>query len=121
MPKEVVAAGPGNWKNANGTGPFQLQEYVQGNSLIFTKNPVYWDKEKIAGVEYKLPFVDKITYRSSRTSHLRHRAAHRQARRAGVRALEPCRRDEEERPKLQWTSTWPTAAVHRAAHGPEAL
>lgn len=63
IPKEVVAAGPGNWKNANGTGPFQLQEYVQGNSLIFTKNPVYWDKEKIAGVDHKLPFVDKITYR----------------------------------------------------------
>lgn len=63
VPKEVVAAGPGNWKNVNGTGPFQLQEYVAGNSLIFNKNPVYWDKEKIAGAEYKLPFVDKITYR----------------------------------------------------------
>lgn len=63
MPKEVVAAGPGNWKNVNGTGPFQLQEYVQGNSLVFTRNPVYWDKEKIGGAEYKLPFVDKITYR----------------------------------------------------------
>jgi len=63
LPKEVVAAGAGNWKNVNGTGPFQLQEYVQGNSLIFTKNPQYWDKEKIGGVEYKLPFVDKITYR----------------------------------------------------------
>ena len=24
VPKEVVAAGPGNWKNVNGTGPFQL-------------------------------------------------------------------------------------------------
>ena len=63
VPKEVVDAGAGNWKNVNGTGPFQLQEYVQGNSLVFTKNPVYWDKEKIAGAEYKLPFVDKITYR----------------------------------------------------------
>ncbi len=63
VPKEVVAAGPGNWKNVNGTGPFQLQEYVQGNSLVFAKNPVYWDKEKVAGTEYKLPFVDKITYR----------------------------------------------------------
>ena len=63
MPREVVAAGPGNWKNVNGTGPFQLQEYVQGNSLVFTKNPVYWDKERIGGVDHKLPFVDKITYR----------------------------------------------------------
>ncbi|HSB99340.1 MAG TPA: ABC transporter substrate-binding protein [Burkholderiaceae bacterium] len=63
VPKEVVAAGPSQWKNVNGTGPFQLQEYVQGNSLVFTKNPVYWDKEKIGSVDYKLPFVDKITYR----------------------------------------------------------
>jgi peptide/nickel transport system substrate-binding protein len=63
VPKEVIAAGPSQWKNVNGTGPFQLQEYVQGNSLVFTKNPVYWDKEKIGGVDYKLPFVDKITYR----------------------------------------------------------
>ncbi|MBL8331600.1 MAG: ABC transporter substrate-binding protein [Rubrivivax sp.] len=63
MPKEVVAAGPGNWKNLNGTGPFQLQEYVQGNSLQFVRNPVYWDKEKIGGVDYKLPFVDRINYR----------------------------------------------------------
>jgi peptide/nickel transport system substrate-binding protein len=63
VPKEVVAAGAGNWKNVNGTGPFQLAEYVQGNSLQFVKNPVYWDREKIGGAEYKLPFVDKITYR----------------------------------------------------------
>jgi peptide/nickel transport system substrate-binding protein len=63
IPKEVVAAGPGNWKNMNGTGPFQLTEYVQGNSLNFAKNPVYWDTETIGGQSYKLPFVDKITYR----------------------------------------------------------
>lgn len=63
VPREVIAAGGNNWKNVNGTGPFQLQEYVQGNSLQFVRNPVYWDKEKIAGAEYKLPFVDKINYR----------------------------------------------------------
>lgn len=63
VPKEVAAAGGGNWKNVNGTGPFTVQEYVQGNSLIFAKNPGYWDKERIAGTDYKLPFVDRITYR----------------------------------------------------------
>ena len=36
---------------------------MQGNSLIYSKNPTYWDKEKIGGPDYKLPFVDKITYR----------------------------------------------------------
>ena len=63
LAKEVVAAGASNWKNVNGTGPFQVADYVQGNSLVFQKNPVYWDTEKIGGQDYKLPFVDKLTYR----------------------------------------------------------
>jgi peptide/nickel transport system substrate-binding protein len=63
IPREVVAAGATNWKNVNGTGPFQLQDYVQGNSLVYAKNPVYWDTETIGGQSYKLPFVDKVTYR----------------------------------------------------------
>ncbi len=64
MPKEVADAGAANWKNVNGTGPFMLSDYVQGNSQTYTKNPVYWDKEKIGGEEFKLPFVDKFTYRT---------------------------------------------------------
>ena len=64
VPKEVVEAGAGNWKNVNGTGPYMLTDFVSGNSNTYTKNPEYWDKEKIGGVEYKLPFVDKITYRT---------------------------------------------------------
>jgi peptide/nickel transport system substrate-binding protein len=63
-PKEVVEAGANNWKNVNGTGPYMLTDFVSGNSNTYTKNPDYWDKEKIGGVEYKLPFVDKITYRT---------------------------------------------------------
>lgn len=63
VPKEVITAGGGNWKNVNGTGPFTMGDYVQSNSLTFNKNPIYWDSEKIAGQSYKLPFVDKITYR----------------------------------------------------------
>ncbi|MCR5883881.1 ABC transporter substrate-binding protein [Rhizobacter sp. J219] len=63
IPKEVAAAGATQWKNLNGTGPYTLGEYVQSASLSFNKNPNYWDKEKIGGQEYKLPFADKITYR----------------------------------------------------------
>ena len=63
-PKEVVDAGAGNWKNVNGTGPFMLTDFVQGNSNTYSRNPVYWDKEKIDGVEYKIPFVDKLVYRT---------------------------------------------------------
>ena len=64
VPKEVVEAGAANWKNVNGTGPYMLTDFVSGNSNTYTKNPDYWDKEKIGGTEYKLPFVDKITYRT---------------------------------------------------------
>jgi peptide/nickel transport system substrate-binding protein len=63
MPKEVVDAGAANWKNVNGTGPFKLTDYVQGNSNTYEKNPDYWDKETINEKEFKLPYVDKITYR----------------------------------------------------------
>ena len=31
VPKEVADAGATNWKNVNGTGPFQVADYVQGN------------------------------------------------------------------------------------------
>ena len=63
IPKEVVEAGASNWKNVNGTGPFRLTDYVQGNSQVYEKNPDYWDKETIDGKEYKLPYVDKVVYR----------------------------------------------------------
>ena len=38
VPKEVADAGAGNWKNANGTGPFLLTDYVQGNAVTFSKS-----------------------------------------------------------------------------------
>ena len=64
MPKEVADAGPANWKNANGTGPFVLSDFVSGNSNTYAKNPIYWDKAKLNGTDYKLPFVDKVIYRT---------------------------------------------------------
>ena len=73
-PEEVVKAGIGNWKNASGTGPFQLVDYVQGNSQVYAKNPVYWDKDRIDGTDYKLPFVDRVTYRVMRDEATQHSA-----------------------------------------------
>ncbi|MFO1080342.1 MAG: ABC transporter substrate-binding protein [Reyranellaceae bacterium] len=64
VPKEVADAGAANWKNINGTGPFMLSDFVQGSQNVYSKNPIYWDKEKIGGAEYKLPFVDKVVYRT---------------------------------------------------------
>ena len=62
LPHEVAEAGAKNWKNASGSGPFQLTDYVQGNSSTYEKNPIYWDKETIGGTAYKIPFVDKLIY-----------------------------------------------------------
>ncbi|MFO1159814.1 MAG: ABC transporter substrate-binding protein [Reyranellaceae bacterium] len=64
VPKEVAEAGAANWKNINGTGPFMLSDFVQGSMNVYSKNPIYWDKEKIGAEEYKLPFVDKVVYRT---------------------------------------------------------
>jgi peptide/nickel transport system substrate-binding protein len=63
VPKEVVDAGATNWKNINGTGPFRLTDYTQGNSNTYEKNPVYWGTETINEKEFKLPYLDKLTYR----------------------------------------------------------
>ena len=60
----MADAGATNWKNANGTGPFMLPTSCRAIPTPTSKNPIYWDKEKIGGSEYKLPFVDKIIYRT---------------------------------------------------------
>ena len=63
LPKEVADAGAGDWKNATGSGPFMVTNYVPGNSQVYSKNPGYWGKDKINGHEVKLPLVDSVTYR----------------------------------------------------------
>ena len=74
IPPELVKAGAQNWKNATGTGPFQLTDYVQGNAQTYSRNPLYWDKEKIDGQDYKIPFVDKVTYRIIKDEATQHAA-----------------------------------------------
>ena len=59
----MIKAGAKDWKNANGSGPYMLTDYVQGSAATFTRNPVYWGEETIGGQSYKLPFADKIVYR----------------------------------------------------------
>ena len=51
-----------------------MTDFTQGNSNIYSKNPNYWDKEKIGGQEYKLPFVDKIVYRTIKDEATQHTA-----------------------------------------------
>lgn len=103
LPKEVVAAGAGNWKNINGTGPFMLADYIQGNSSTYAKNPAYWDKERIGGKDFQLPFVDKLIYRAIKDESTQYSAI----RTAKVDILESIRWEAVEElkksaPQLKW-------------------
>ena len=50
-PPEVRKAGPKQWENQVGSGPFVFEEYVVGSHMSFTKNPNYWGKTTIDGKE----------------------------------------------------------------------
>lgn len=71
MPKEVAEAGASDWKNVTGSGPFMITDYKAGNSQTYARNPNYWDKEKLGGKEYKLPFADQVVYRIIRDDSTR--------------------------------------------------
>lgn len=46
--------------NLIGTGPFMLKSWVPNDSLVVTKNPHYWQRDK-SGTQ--LPYLDQITFR----------------------------------------------------------
>ena len=82
------------------------------------QEPDYWDKEKIGGQEYKLPFVDKITYRT-----IKDEATYITALRTGkLDMLEAIRWQnvdslKKSAPQLQW-NRWlePVRHLHGDAH-----
>lgn len=115
MPKEVADAGAGNWKNVNGTGPFMLTNVAQGNSLTFTKNPVYWDKDVIGGKEYKLPFVDRVVHRVIKDETTQH-AALRTGKLDILSSIsaEAARELKKSSPDLKW-NRWLTPTANRVA------
>ncbi len=64
-PESANATGNGgsaNWKNAVGTGPFMMTNFVDGASCTFTKNPNYWGKTTIAGTSYNTPFINSLVF-----------------------------------------------------------
>jgi peptide/nickel transport system substrate-binding protein len=74
VPKEMAALDAKDWKKAVGTGPFELAEYIAGNSQTYIRNPNYWDKETLAGAQQKLPYVDKLVYRVIKDEATQHTA-----------------------------------------------
>ncbi len=52
--------GSKSWEDQVGTGPFMFEEYVVGSYMSYLKNPIWWQTETINGVEYELPFADRM-------------------------------------------------------------
>lgn len=50
-----------DWRNANGTGPFSLVDYVAGSHMTFDRNPTYWGKDPVGpGKGNQLPYLDHV-------------------------------------------------------------
>ena len=62
-PREMSKVDRKSWKNVTGTGPFQLERYVQANAHIYRKNEQYWDQIRLGQESYPLPFVERVIYR----------------------------------------------------------
>ncbi len=50
-----------DWRNAVGTGPFLLTDYVSGSSFTVERNPNYWATDPLFP-ENKLPYLDAVKY-----------------------------------------------------------
>lgn len=59
-PPPITRSGPLNdWKNAVGTGPWILTNFVDGSSLNFVKNPDYWGHDE-RHPQNRVPYADKL-------------------------------------------------------------
>jgi len=54
----LTEAQKADWHYATGSGPFIMTDYVPDNSMTFTANPGYWQKDAEGN---KLPYVDTVT------------------------------------------------------------
>ena len=61
-PEELVTAGIDDWRNhvGIGTGPFLLEDYVEGSHVAYAKNPNYWDSYVYNDKKYEIPFIDRM-------------------------------------------------------------
>lgn len=58
VPKEVVEKWGKDFRNHPcGTGPFQLKYWDEGNTMVFYKNPHYWESDETGK---RLPYLDAI-------------------------------------------------------------
>ncbi len=52
-----------DWKNAVGTGPFMVNDFVSSSSATMIRNPDYWMTDPVGqGKGQQLPYVDKVKF-----------------------------------------------------------
>jgi len=56
-PPESTSLDLSDWKNACGTGPFVVTDFVQDSSISYIANPNYWENDPLRP-EYKRPYLD---------------------------------------------------------------
>ena len=59
---ESQSAGGSNWKNAVGTGPFELSNFIDGSSVTYTRTPIIGEKRPLAGKQYQEPLINSLVY-----------------------------------------------------------
>ena len=62
VPREVTDEAMKDWKTHRGlgTGPFTLEDYVEGSTVSYVRNPNYWDSYVFNGKEYEISFIDRL-------------------------------------------------------------
>lgn len=58
---ELGDEGQKDWENVVGTGPYMMEEFVEGSSITLVKNPNYWDKDPLHP-ENTLPYLDGVKW-----------------------------------------------------------
>ena len=104
VPRELGDVDARDWRNVTGSGPFQLERYLQGNSQRYVRNDDYWGSATLDDEQYQLPFVDTVTYRIIKDEATRLTAL----RTAKLDILETIRwlavdHLKESTPELQWS------------------
>ncbi|HVS64075.1 MAG TPA: ABC transporter substrate-binding protein [Thermoanaerobaculia bacterium] len=74
VPREIGAVDASDWRHLNGTGPFRLTGFVPGNAQTYERNSLYWDHERVHGIDHQLPYVDRIVYRVIKDEATQHTA-----------------------------------------------
>lgn len=62
VPAEVGDEAMKDWKThvGLGTGPFFLEDYVEGSYVSYVRNPNYWDSYVFNDKKYEIPFIDRM-------------------------------------------------------------